>query len=105
MQRQKEAVALATAQNRILQQQCKFFFNFRPLFDESKIDSLTKIRFYGQNSIFFNFGPIFELGLKCVSLVKIRIFFNFGPKFSFFSNQISILSSKFEFGKKIGFGP
>ena len=25
MQRQKEAVALATAQNRILQQQCKFF--------------------------------------------------------------------------------
>ena len=37
MQRQKEAVALATAQNRILQQQCKFFqfqikIVFRPKF-------------------------------------------------------------------------
>ena len=73
MQRQKEAVALATAQNRILQQQCKFF-NFRPFFDESKI------RFSDQNTIFgskfqlFNFGPKFELGLKCIPLVKIRVF-------------------------------
>ena len=85
MQRQKEAVALATAQNRILQQQCKFFFNFRPFFEE------PKILFLGQNTIFrqkidffFNFGPKFELGLKCVPLIKIRLFSISDQNFRFF---------------------
>ena len=46
MQRQKEAVALATAQNRILQQQCKFYQFW------IKNSNLTKIHFFGQNSEF-----------------------------------------------------
>ena len=46
MQRQKEAVALATAQNRILQQQCKFFQFW------IKNSNLIKIRFLAEIGVF-----------------------------------------------------
>ena len=58
MQRQKEAVALATAQNRILQQQCKFFQFW------IQNSNFIKIRFFRQNFSFHLFEPKFLVQSK-----------------------------------------